>query len=44
MIKSENIAFDEMGSGAAQIQRIEFDKCIWEDVSGGAKAKFIKHI
>ena len=32
MIKPENIAFDEMGSGAAQIQRIEFDGCIREDI------------
>jgi hypothetical protein len=38
MIKSENIAFAEMGSGAAQIQRIEFDRSIWEDVSGGFPA------
>jgi hypothetical protein len=33
-----------MGSGAAQLQRIEFDRCFWEDVSGGASAKYIKPI
>jgi len=29
MLSSEKITFDEMGSGAAQVQGIIFDRFVW---------------